>query len=191
MDNSRRERVSASGSRMMHGGFVGVRPLESAEQRLVDALIDTLIPPEDGWPAAESLGISALLTSYLVPEESPVSLYPHFTRDEFPGIARLLLGEAADGGLDERVAALQTAEEADPALFARVRDFVYYVYYGHPAVVALIQSTTRYGRDYRGGSQPEGYIDSLEDWGDRPLVTRGVFIPTDRVLRAPQAKEIA
>src|SRR5690606_2659857 len=121
--------------------------------------------------------------------ESPVSLYPHFGRAEFPQVARRLIGSAAFGSLDERVEALTAAEQADGDLFGRVRDFVYYVYYGHPEVVRLIRANTRYGATYRGGPQPEGYLAEIADWGERTFVTRGVFIPTERVLRAPQAKE--
>lgn len=191
MDNSLRARLSMSGSRMMHGGFVDPEPFSLEELAAVNAVIDTLIPAEDGWPSAAAMGIAELLVRYLVPEESPVSLYPHFTRAEFPQIARQLLGSAESGSLDERVAALTAAEQADGELFARVRDFVYYVYYGHPEVVRLIRARTRYGGLYRGGPQPEGYLEEMADWGSRDFVTRGVFIPTDRVLRAPQAKEPA
>lgn len=185
--NQRRVQAARSGSRMMHGGYAGVPGLTPTERSHVDAIIDTLIPPEDGWPSASELGIADLLTTYLVPEGAPVSLYPHFTRAEFPVIAERIASAVVDAGLNARVAQLVSVEAAEPALFARLRDFVYYVYYGHPAVVALIRGTTRYGADFHGGPQPEGYEDTLEHWGDRPLTRRGVFIPTGAVLRAPQA----
>ncbi|KAA9155230.1 hypothetical protein F6B41_06835 [Microbacterium lushaniae] len=183
MDNRLRERAARSGSRMMHGGFVAVAPFDDAERTAVDALIDTLIPPEEGWPSAAELGIAELVAAYLDPPGSPVSLYPHFRREEFPSLVGGLLRGTAHAGIDARVAALHEAEVRDPATFARVRDFIYYVYYGHPAVVGLIRTTTRYGADYHGGPQPEGYESSMEGWGERPPPRRGVFIPTDRVIR--------
>lgn len=186
-DNANRIAAAQSGSRMMHGGYTDVPALGPEERAHVDAIIDTLIPPEDGWPAAAELGITDLLTTYLVPDGAPVSLYPHFTRAEFPGIAARIAEPMVGAGLNARVSRLVAVEADEPELFSRIRDFVYYVYYGHPAVVALIQRTTRFGGDYHGGPQPEGYLEGLETWGDRPLVTRGVFIPTGAVLRAPQA----
>lgn len=114
----------------------------------------------------------------------------------FPGTNSELLVERIGTGLlsqslEERVSTLTRIEEAEPRLFDRLRDFVYYVYYGHPTVVSLIRTKTRFGGDYLGGGQPEGYVDSLETWGERSLTARGAFFPTDAVLRAPQAKEQA
>lgn len=186
-DNAIRTRAARSGSRMMHGGYTDVPALDPTERAHVDAIIDTLIPPEGGWPPAAELGIADLLTIYLVPQHAPISLFPHFTRAEFPAIAERIAGPVLGQGIDARVSRLRAVEAAEPELFARVRDFVYYVYYGHPAVVALIQAATRFGGAYHGGPQPEGYDEGLETWGDRQLVTRGVFIPTGAVLRAPQA----
>lgn len=189
MDNSLRSQVSGSGSRMMHGGFVNVTPFSENERIAVDALIDTLIPAEDEWPGAAELGVAELLLAYLVPDHSPVSLYPHFSRDEFGALMERIGAPLTHQSLEERVSSLANVQDQEPVLFARLRDFVYYVYYGHPAVVAMIRTTTRFGADYLGGSQPEGYVSSLETWGDRQLTGRGAFFPTDAVLRAPQAKE--
>jgi hypothetical protein len=187
-DNSARIRVSRSGSRMMHGGYTTATALSDIERRQADALIDTLIPPEDGWPPAVELGIADLLAAYLVPAGAPVALYPYFGRDEFGRLLDWIAGPLVDRDLAARVAELASVESGDPELFSRIRDFVYYVYYGHPAVVELIRGRTRYGGDYLGGGQPEGYPD-IEGWGDRPLTTRGVFIPTDAVLPVQRIKE--
>lgn len=191
MDNAMRGQVSRSGSVMMHGGFVDVEPFTEQRHLSLEAIIDTLIPAEDGWPAVAELGVVDLLLTYLVPADSPVSLYPHFSRDEFSALAERIGAPLVSQSLDERVAALAAIEQAEPELFGRLRNFVYYVYYGHPAVVALIRSTTRFGADYLGGGQPEGYVASLETWGDTPLTRRGAFFSTNAVLRAPQAKEQA
>ena len=191
MDNAVRGQVSRSGSRMMHGGFVDAEPFDETQRHALEAIIDTLIPAEDGWPQAAELGVADLLATYLVPADSPVSLYPHFSRDEFGALVERIGTGLLSQSLEERVSTLTRIEEAEPRLFDRLRDFVYYVYYGHPTVVSLIRTKTRFGGDYLGGGQPEGYVDSLETWGERSLTSRGAFFPTDAVLRAPQAKEQA
>lgn len=179
-DPAERAAAARSGSRMMHGGFTAARPLSGADRAAFDALVDTLIPPEDGWPPSASLGIADLAAVYLVPDDHPQSFYPHFRASEF----HELLGDLAprlDGELDARVAGLRAFDAGDPLLFGRVRDFVYYVYYGHPAVVALIGTSTTNGGRYRGHSQPEGY--ALRGWEGRAMTRRGTFIPTADVRR--------
>jgi hypothetical protein len=176
---------------MMHGGFVDAEPFDESHRRALEAIIDTLIPAEDGWPRAAEVGVADLIATYLVPADSPVSLYPHFSRAEFDALVERIGTELVPQQLDERVAALSRIEQAEPELFSRLRDFVYYAYYGHPEVVSLIRTTTRFGADYLGGGQPEGYVGSLETWGDRAMSARGAFFPTDAVRRAPQAKERA
>lgn len=190
-DNAERIRHSRSGSRMMHGGYSNATPFTADERSQLEALIDTLVPPEEEWPGATDLRIADLLEAYIVPEEEPMTLYPHWRRNEFSALLGLIGGPLVGAGLDERVALLQTLESTDPALFARIRDFVYYVYYGHPAVVELIRSKTTYGADYLGGGQPEGYISSLETWGNREFTSRGAFIPTESVLRTLTAGTVA
>jgi hypothetical protein len=182
-DNDARIRASRSGSRMMHGGYRTATALSDVERRNVDAIVDTLIPPEDGWPGAAELGIADLIADYLVPVGAPVSLYPHFGRLEFGALVERIGGPLLDADIAERVELLRTVERDEPELFAQLRDFVYYAYYGHSAVVRLIRARTRYGGAYLGGGQPEGYLEGLETWGDRPMTTRGVFIPTESVRR--------
>jgi hypothetical protein len=189
--NEPRVRAARSGSRMMHGGFTETAALAPATRARMDALIDTIVPPEEGWPSAVELGVADLLASYLVPADAPVSLYPHFGREEFETLLERIAEPLVGAGIEARTASLSGVETSEPELFARIRDFVYYVYYGHPAVVRQIQARTRYGADYLGGSQPRGYRGVLETWGERRMTTRGAYFRTDSILRAPQAKEHA
>jgi len=190
-DNAERVRRARSGSRMMHGGFTAAIPLTAEERQQADAIVDTLIPPEEDWPDAASLGIADLLEVYIVPDDEPVSFYPHWRRAEFSELLAAVGGPLIGLSLDDRIEQLKGIEADDAAFFARVRDFVYYVYYGHSAVVKKIRETTKHGADYLGGGQPEGYSDSIETWGDRTFTTRGAFIPTDAVFRALTKKEQA
>lgn len=185
--NDARALAAVSGSRMMHGGYADAVSLDPTTRLVTDAIIDTIIPPEEGWPSSAELGIADLLARYLVPDDAPVALYPYFRAEEFPELAARIGGPLVGAEIEERVGALQVVETEEPELFARIRDAVYYLYYGHSAVVALIRSTTRYGADYLGGSQPTGYRGVLESWGSRTFTNRGVFIPTASVRRAPQA----
>lgn len=187
IDIVERARSSRSGSKMMHGGYTDA-PAPTPDQRAaLDALVDTLIPVEDGWPDAAGLRIADTIAIYLVPDGDVVPLYPKFRASEFLPQIVDLMASVVDQGLDERIARVREFEEREPALFARVRDFVYYAYYGSTSVVAEIRQRTRYGGDYTGRPQPDGYVDSLETWGTRSLTRLGAFIPTNAVLRAPQA----
>ncbi|CAN5442606.1 hypothetical protein BH10ACT7_BH10ACT7_03630 [soil metagenome] len=190
-DSSDRVLRARSGSRMMHGGFTRIVPFTIDERAQLDAIVDTLVPPEEGWPDSATLRIADLVEVYVVPDDEPVSFYPHWRRTEFGALLSSIGGPLEAQNLDERVGMLKNTEASDPTLFGRLRDFVYYVYYGHPNVVEQIQAKTTYGTDYHGGPQPEGYSDSIESWGDRSFTTRGVFIRTDAVLRTLASKERA
>jgi hypothetical protein len=188
-----RSSKARSGSRMMHGGWTAAMPFDDTHRRLFDAFVDTLIPPEDGWPDARTLGIADLASSYLVPDGEDLSFYPHLTLSQFAALLDAEVGDlvaASDPeqivGLDARVATVAAFEQRDPARFALVRDFVYFIYYGNGAVVRQIRDRTRYGADFHGAPQPLGYADVTEGWGDTRFTTRGVFIATDAVTRRPQ-----
>ncbi|UKA52219.1 hypothetical protein LFT48_21930 (plasmid) [Arthrobacter sp. FW305-123] len=186
-----RQAAARSGSRMMHGGYTNVRPLSAESRSAMNALIDTMIPPEDGWPSATDLRIADLAAVYLTPDDAELSLYPHFRLTEFFDMIAGNIGEMAELTPAERAAALGRFEQADAALFSRVRDFVYYVYYGHEDVVELIRQRTRHGKEFHGRPQPIGYDAVLENWGSRSFTTRGVFFTTDSVLATPQARKVS
>jgi len=185
--NAARTKAAASGSRMMHGGYRDAPPFSAEQRARIDALVDTLVPPEDGWPSSAELGVADLIADYLVPEDAPVSLFPYFARTEFEDLMTRIASPLVGRTMQERVEQLRALERNEEQLFARLREFVYYAYYGHPAVVTQIRRRTRYGGDYLGGSQPAGYRGVLESWGDRPMTTRGAYFRTDSILRAPQA----
>jgi gluconate 2-dehydrogenase gamma chain len=53
-------------------------PLASAEARTLDALLDTLIPPDDEWPGAVEAGVPAFLLALLSTDLAPLA--PEYRR---------------------------------------------------------------------------------------------------------------
>ncbi|WP_022884700.1 four-carbon acid sugar kinase family protein [Glaciibacter superstes] len=180
---SSRDTRALSNSRMMHGGWRNQAALTESERRTFDALVDTLIPPEDGWPASTALGICDLAMRYIVPDEEELSLYPHLRAAELREILDTTLAPLLGDSAEKRTDFLASLEQRDPSLFCLLRDFVYYVYYGHESVVSLISSRSRHGADFHGAPQPLGYDSALETWGDKPLTRTGAFFRTDDVVR--------
>lgn len=178
-----REQLAVSGSRFLHGGSATPMALDTDERRALDALVDTLIPPEDGWPGAEELDVATLIARYVVPDAQELSLFPHVREAALRERLHGLGADFAAASLDDRVARLREVERTEPAAFGTLRDLVYYVYYGHPAVIALVTGRTRYGAGFRGAPQPDGYVDTTEQWGDRHPPQRGGFIPTEAVMQ--------
>ncbi|WP_208322010.1 hypothetical protein [Paramicrobacterium chengjingii] len=174
---------------MMHGGYAEGQQLSDSNRIVFNALVDTLIPPEDGWPPAREISLAELASRYLVPDDSEISFYPHFRTTEFFSVLDEEAPELRGENDSQRVVGLTRFEAINPKLFSRVRDFVYYLYYGHPDVVELIRQHTKYGPGFHGRPQPIGYEAVLENWGTRPLTNRGAFIPTDSIFRAPQAAQ--
>jgi hypothetical protein len=164
---------------MMHGGWADAPPFARAEEQNVEATIDALIPPEGGWPPAADLGVADTIRLYLVPDESSVSFYPHFRRSEFLDVVRSVVVPNDSAATS---AALEALESDNPSLFSRVRDFVFYAYYGTTAVVGEVRSRTRFGGNYNGAPQPHGYP-GTEQWDGRRTRGRGTFIPTVAVRR--------
>lgn len=191
LSNSERRSAARSGSRMMHGGYTAAKPLTEAQRDTFNALVDTFIPAEDGWPPAAELSLAELATRYLVPDDVELSLYPNFRVSEFFALLDDKLPGLSHLEPRARVETVSGFEDEDPTTFRRVLDFIYYVYYGHSDVVEIIRQRTRYGKDFHGRPQPTGYDAVLENWGNRrPSAERGTFIATSAVLRAPQARKV-
>lgn len=178
-----REARALSNSRMMHGGWRVATALDNDERRVFDALVDTLIPPEDGWPESAVLGICDLALRYITPDEEELSFYPHLRAEQFHELLRTNLVTLRSASPQERTEFLFALERQDPALFTLLRDFVYYIYYGHENVVSLIASATKYGADFHGAPQPLGYDRVMETWSDKPLTRTGAFFRTNDVVR--------
>ncbi len=143
--------------------------------RLLAALVDTLLPGDDGWPSGATVGVQAQLAPRLVQErgEDALDRVVDALRDAAPA----LLGpdEAA------RVAAVAAWEARDKDLFGFVRDAAYMAYYESPVVVQAINA---HGHRYRLVSHVVGYkLPRFDVARDTPTHGRGRYIPTDAVTR--------
>jgi hypothetical protein len=178
-----REFLARSGSRFLHGGSAQPIRSDDEERRTLHAVVDTLIPPEDGWPPAAQLDIGSLIAAYVIPDDWELSLFPHVREAELRERLTSLGGAFAGADLDARVEILRRLERDEPDEFARLHDLVYYVFYGHPKVAALIGDRSRWGRDFHGAPQPIGYREVLEAWDAVVPPDAGGHIATDGAHR--------
>jgi hypothetical protein len=128
------------------------------------AFVDLLLPGDDLFPPASTVGIQAMLAERI--------------RQRFGGdgvaeiVTRLTKGEE----LAEAVARLEGDE---PALFAFLYSATCFAYYQSPAVIAAIRGL---GHDYKDAPQPEGYEMPRFDFTpgiNVPMNPRGTFKWTD------------
>lgn len=143
--------------------------------RVVAALVETLLPGDDGWPPGAVVGVQATLALRLVREHGE------------DGLARLLasLGDAAatlrDGDAAARVAAVAAWEAREAAFFGFVRDAAYMAYYESPVVA---QAINEHGSPYKLMPHVSGYrVPRFDPATDTPTHARGGYIPTDQVRR--------
>ena len=150
-----------------------VVPVRAA--RLLAALVDTLIPGDEGWPAANVVGVQADLATRLVQERGEDALEQ--VLDTLNAEASALLSSDEPS----RVAAIAAWEARDPALFGWVRDAVYLTYYESPVVVQAINA---HGHRYKLIPHVDGYrLPPFDAARDTPRHGRGVWIPTGEVRR--------
>ncbi|MBV9221903.1 MAG: hypothetical protein JOY94_20980 [Methylobacteriaceae bacterium] len=138
-------------------------------------IVDTMIPGEDGWPAASLVGVQGILGMRLLE-----SLGENCLADLESELAACggPLGPLAEA---ERLAVLERLEHARPKLFALVRTAACLAYYESPTVVRQIQTL---GQPYKAIPGIEGYPTVPFDLErDRPRHNRGHYIATDGVRR--------
>lgn len=135
------------------------------------ALVDTMIPGDELFPAAAAVGTHGL---------AGPRLRQLLGRD---GLARLsaALGPLATLDRAGREAAVARLEATDAELFAALRMTVYLSYYEQPAVVDAVRAM---GHDYNDAPQPDGYtLPPFDPEQDLPKQRRGAYIPTAEVRR--------
>jgi hypothetical protein len=142
------------------------------ERRALEALMDTLLPGGNGFPAATATGMSELLLVRLA------ALDPAMPA-QLLAMADTGHGQPADEAGWREVA--YRIEVISPRLFDAFRKEVFLAYYQQPAVIAAIRTL---GIDYNDKPLPEGYPDAhFVPELDTPSHRRGKWIPTNEVQR--------
>jgi hypothetical protein len=144
------------------------------------ALVDVLVPGDDGFPCASEVGVQAKLADRL-----------SLMRGE--GAVHALIGAlaAAGGPLhrlahDDHPAVLTRLERERPDDFLLIRNIVYLSYYESPAVHEAIRAL---GFTYHAIPLPIGYdVGRFDPASDTPRHGRGGFVHTDEVRRVDLSK---
>lgn len=142
------------------------RSLPEAAQELA-LLVDLLIPGDGDFPAASQVGAHGLLADRLR-ERVGLDAISRLLTTLVAASAGRTLGELPD---DERAAAVQRWQEAEPTFFTVMLNTLYYSYYQHPLVVEAIRGL---GITYNDAPQPQGYVMPPYD------PTPGIGVPTER-----------
>ena len=122
---------------------VAPRVLDGAQEALLGAVLNRLIPEADGLPGAGDLGIIATI-------DRTLAAYPSLRRLFCDGLVEIEVESARQSqsgfiGLDgdRQDAVLRAVEKAFPAFFAALVDHTYRGYYTHPHVYQAIGYTHR------------------------------------------------
>jgi len=154
----------------------GAKPSLSANAiaQLLADFVDVLIPGDDSWPSASTVGVQAVLASRLA------------DLDGEGAVDRLLGRLDAKGGFAgkseaERTTIVADFERDEAELFKLVRNAVFLAYYESPAAAARVRSL---GFAYELRPHIGGYTMPVVDpERDRPHHQRGFHVPTEEVRR--------
>jgi len=147
------------------------------ESEALVALIDTLLPGGEGFPAASATGMAAVFAERLRAADHDLP-------------TRLVGAIAAQGRAPEdaegwRMAA-ERLEAVEPKLFEELRKYAYLTYYEQPMTIAAIRAL---GIRYNATPLPEGYpAEPFEKERDAPRHQRGRWIATGDVKRVDLAQ---
>jgi hypothetical protein len=137
--------------------------------KALELFADAILPGDDLFPAASSVGAQGLLASRLRERFGP------------EGPATLAATLIERGGLADAEAAAKRLEVEKPTLFGAAQQVLVYAYYEAPAVIAAIRTL---GHIYNETPQPEGYrLRSFDPGRDTPAKPRGHYVATHDVRR--------
>jgi hypothetical protein len=137
------------------------------ETRILNALMDTLLPGGEGFPPASATGTAHMLLPRLRMADAAL-----------PG--ELTAAIAAQGSLPTDKegwrAAVARLEAVEPKLFVELRKYAYLTYYEQPETIAAIRAL---GLRYNSSPLPEGYpTEPFSAERDGPRHRRGRWIAT-------------
>lgn len=142
---------------------------------LFAALADELIPGDETWPSASSIGVQGIMLLRFAEEQS---------EKEVLRLAAALLAAGAPftGKSDtERRAIVECLETDEPDLFDRLRAAAVFAYYESPIIAEAIRQS---GRPYQMSPHKVGYPRQRFDMArDKPAHARGAYMPTNQVRR--------
>jgi hypothetical protein len=142
------------------------------ERRALVALLDTLLPGGEGFPAASASYMVDLFASRLlaVAPEAMAQI-----------IGLVDTGSGLPGDAAGWQAAAYRIEVILPRLFGEFRKQAYLAYYEQPAVITAIRAL---GITYNDAPLPEGYPQQrFEPARDTPTHGRGTWLRTDEITR--------
>ena len=173
------------------GGLEQPVQFSDAQQAVIRALADTIIPPAQGWPDASEVDLVAFCGRYIAPSGYRSKHFPWADEDSFSAALDRLGQGFVDADATERARSLQALEDAEDPFFEQIRALVYYGYYSRPEVVIAIRKNVPAGKDYHGPPLPYGYIQSLEPWDETTLAQaneNGSYLETEQVTRVDLSK---
>ena len=140
------------------------------ESEALVAMMDTLLPGGEGFPAASATGMLFVFAARL-----------RAVNKSLP--SRLIGAVAAQGALpadaDGWRAALTRLEVVEPKLFEELRKYAFLTYYEQPMTIAAIRAL---GLRYNTAPLPEGYpTEPFEAERDAPRHQRGRWTATSEV----------
>jgi hypothetical protein len=150
-----------------------VPPTEAAA--ILAAFVDALIPGDDLFPPASTVGVQAMLADRLRDRVGPEGA-PTLVRWLQTGVADFATAPTAT-----RLEAVARLEREAPDLFAMARMATYLGYYATPTVTTAIRVL---GHDYNDAPQPRGYPLAPFDptpGADVPAVPRGAYKRTEEM----------
>jgi hypothetical protein len=164
--------------------FLGERPDVTsgdtwAKASLLADFVDELIPGDDTWPSASTVGAQGVLAARLLDLTGEAGV------DTLTAALLACGGPFRSKSEEQRVAVVIRLELEYTSLFALVRDAVFLAYYENPTVIGKIRAL---GYSYLARPHSLGYVmPPFDPAADAPRHHRGGFVATNAVRRVDVA----
>jgi hypothetical protein len=146
-----------------------------AKASVLADFVDTLIPGNETWPSASTIGVQGVLAARLLDLNGEEAV------ERLIATLQMCGGPLVGKDDDARVAIVERFERDHPSLFALVREAAYFAYYENPLIVDHIRAL---GHSYRARPHLSGYaLPSFDIVRDKPSHQRGGYVATDSVRR--------
>lgn len=137
---------------------------------LLERLVDELIPGDERWPSASSVGVHDAVMLRLFSKPSSLILEQSLDCSS---------GGLLSAALTTRAAVVRRFADTHPALFEKIYTAAVLAYYEMPAVVETIRGG---GRPYSKSPHEDGYaMPAFDLERDKPRHGRGSYLRTEDV----------